>query len=284
MINKSASRRLCGAVGRQAINYASIGCWTQWHAERLLPDRREAEDAGAHEFVGDGCVGAPAGELDAARGNSKYGSRQDDAQQQRLENSPNYGKALKAADALFTPGAPLPDAVAGQLDPDNKRQAQKDAMLRVTEAGDRKLWTERVVEYFTKYPDMPEDPYFLDSLLDHPKDRIVDKALLLTTPMASVCLGCPELVVRVLLGEGWEGAAPMLRALGLVMLMPSADPREATEAGPARRGACRVVGPIRQQWRCASSVSQWPRARGAGGEQQVSRDGRFAILFRRRAQ
>lgn len=116
-------------------------------------------------------------ELDAARGKSKYGSRQDDAQQQRLENSPNYGKALKAADALFTPGAPLPDAVAGQLDPDNKRQAQKDAMLRVTEAGDRKLWTERVVEYFTKYPDMPEDPYFLDSLLDHPKDRIVDKAL-----------------------------------------------------------------------------------------------------------
>ncbi len=116
-------------------------------------------------------------ELDASRGKSKYGSRQEDAGQQRIENSPNYGKALKAADALFTPGAALPEAVAAQIDPDNKRQAQKDAMLRVTEAGDRKLWTERVVEYFTKYPDMPEDPYFLDSLLDHPKDRIVDKAL-----------------------------------------------------------------------------------------------------------
>lgn len=49
--------------------------------------------------------------------------------------------------------------------------------------------------------------------------RMVDKAMLITTPMGSVCLGCPELVVRVLLGPGWEGAAPMLRALGVVMLI-----------------------------------------------------------------
>lgn len=49
--------------------------------------------------------------------------------------------------------------------------------------------------------------------------RMVDKALLLTTPMAAVCLGCPELVVRVLLGPGWEDTAPMLRALGVVMFI-----------------------------------------------------------------
>ena len=34
-----------------------------------------------------------------------------------------------------------------------------------------------VVDFLEKYPDLPEDPYFLDSLLDHPRDRIVDKAL-----------------------------------------------------------------------------------------------------------
>lgn len=49
--------------------------------------------------------------------------------------------------------------------------------------------------------------------------RMVDKAMLLTAPMGAVCLGAPELVVRVLLGPGWEGAAPMLRALGIVMLI-----------------------------------------------------------------
>ena len=49
--------------------------------------------------------------------------------------------------------------------------------------------------------------------------RMVDKALLLTTPMGAVCIGCPELVVRVLLGSGWEEAAAILRALGVVMLI-----------------------------------------------------------------
>jgi hypothetical protein len=34
-----------------------------------------------------------------------------------------------------------------------------------------------VVEYIEKYPDLPDDPYFLDSLLDHPRDRIVDQSL-----------------------------------------------------------------------------------------------------------
>jgi hypothetical protein len=34
-----------------------------------------------------------------------------------------------------------------------------------------------VAAFLTEYPELPEDAYFLDSLLDHPKDRIVDKAL-----------------------------------------------------------------------------------------------------------
>lgn len=49
--------------------------------------------------------------------------------------------------------------------------------------------------------------------------RMMDKALLLTTPMGAFCLGCPELIIGVLLGKGWEPAAPMLRALALVMLV-----------------------------------------------------------------
>lgn len=114
-------------------------------------------------------------ELDAGRGKSKYNSRQDDPNQQRIERSPTYEKYKKAADALFT-GDALPDGLAQTFDPDGKRKAQKEAMQKVTEAPDRKAWVERVVAFLEQF-DMPEDPYFLDSLLDHPKDRIVDKAL-----------------------------------------------------------------------------------------------------------
>ncbi|MEW6430210.1 MAG: hypothetical protein AB1730_01770 [Myxococcota bacterium] len=115
-------------------------------------------------------------ELDAQRGKSRYHSRHDDPQQQRIERSASYEKYKQAADALFTGGA-LPEGLAQTFDPEGKRKIQKDAMKRITEAPDRKAWAERVVEYLEKYPELPNDAFFLDSLLDHPKDRIVDKAL-----------------------------------------------------------------------------------------------------------
>lgn len=114
-------------------------------------------------------------ELDAQRGKSKYHSRQDDPNQQRIERSASYEKYKKAADALFTGGA-LPQGLEATFDPDGKRKEQKTAMQRVSEAPDRKAWAERAVEFVEKY-DLPDDPFFLDSLLDHPKDRLVDKAL-----------------------------------------------------------------------------------------------------------
>jgi hypothetical protein len=115
-------------------------------------------------------------ELDAQRGKGKYQSRQDDPNQQRIERSASYEKYKKAADSLFA-GGELPRGLAETFDPEGKRKAQKEAMQKVTEAPDRKAWVERVVSFLETYPELPEDTYFLDSLLDHPKDRIVDKAL-----------------------------------------------------------------------------------------------------------
>jgi hypothetical protein len=115
-------------------------------------------------------------EIDAQRGRSKYHSRHDDPEQQRIERSASYQKYKQAADALFTGGA-LPEGLAATFDPEGKRQEQKAAMRRITEAPDRKAWAERVVEYLEKYPELPNDAFFLDSLLDHPKERIVDRAL-----------------------------------------------------------------------------------------------------------
>src|SRR5262249_61724984 len=81
----------------------------------------------------------------------------------------------QAADALFT-GGELPEGLAKTFDPDGKRQAEKDARMKLRELPDRKAWAAGVVEYIEKYPELPEDPYFLDSLLDHPREPIVDQA------------------------------------------------------------------------------------------------------------
>jgi len=115
-------------------------------------------------------------ELDATRGKSKYHSRQDDPQQQRIERSATYERYKAAADSLFT-GGELPDGLAKAFDPEGKRKAHKEAMLNLRELPDRQAWVAGVIDFLEKFPELPEDPYFLDSLLDHPREKIVDKSL-----------------------------------------------------------------------------------------------------------
>jgi len=115
-------------------------------------------------------------EIDAQKGKSKYHSRQDDPAQQKIERSASYQKYKAAADALFT-GGELPEGLAKTFDPEGKRKSQKDAMMKLRELPDRKAWAQGVVDFLEKFPELPEDAYFLDSLLDHPRERIVDKAL-----------------------------------------------------------------------------------------------------------
>lgn len=116
-------------------------------------------------------------EIDAQRGKgSKYASRQEDPKQQRIERSASYEKYKKAADSLFT-GGELPQGLAEKFDPEGRRRAQKNAMEKLREAPDRKAWAEGVLAFLEKYPELPEDTYFLDSLLDHPKARVSEMAL-----------------------------------------------------------------------------------------------------------
>ncbi len=86
-------------------------------------------------------------EIDAQRGKgSKYHSRQDDPAQQKIERSASYQKYKAAADALFT-GGELPEGLAKTFDPEGKRKAQKQAMLKVTESVPRADWVKAVVDY-----------------------------------------------------------------------------------------------------------------------------------------
>src|SRR5262249_57702699 len=102
--------------------------------------------------------------MDAGGGKSKDDSGEDDPAQQRIERSATYTRYKQAADSLFTGGA-LPEGLAKTFDPDGKRQAQKEAMSKLRELPDRKAWAQGVIEYLEKYPELPEDPYFLHSLL-----------------------------------------------------------------------------------------------------------------------
>ena len=122
-------------------------------------------------------------EIDAKKGRSRYPSRHDEVEQQRLERSPSYQRYKLAADALFT-GGELPEGLAKTFDPDGKRKSQKEAMLKLREM-ERRAWVEGVVEYLEKFPELPEDAYFLDSLLDHPRDRVVGKSLAKLEELAS---------------------------------------------------------------------------------------------------
>jgi hypothetical protein len=135
---------------------------------------RDKDDGGGGGFTGK--RNKSYREIDAQRGKSKYHSRQDDPAQQKIERSASYQKYKVAADALFT-GGELPEGLAKTFDPEGKRKSQKEAQMKLRELPDRKAWAQGVVDYLEKFPELPEDPYFLDSLLDHPKERIVDKAL-----------------------------------------------------------------------------------------------------------
>ncbi len=115
-------------------------------------------------------------EIDAQRGKSRSHSRQDDPAQQRIERSASYQKYKAAADSLFT-GGELPQGLAEKFDPDGKRKTQKQALQKLQQAESRQDWVQGVIDYLDKYPELPEDAYFLDSLLDHPRERIADKAL-----------------------------------------------------------------------------------------------------------
>jgi hypothetical protein len=114
-------------------------------------------------------------ELDASRGKSKHGSRSDDQRTEKLQQSASYEKYKKAADSLFGT-AELPPGLAEKFDPEGKRKELKGELNKISDAPNRKAWAELVVAFVEKNG-MPEDAFFLDSFLDHPKDRLVDKAL-----------------------------------------------------------------------------------------------------------
>jgi len=115
-------------------------------------------------------------EIDANRNKSPHASRQDAKDTSKIARSHSYEKYKKAADAIFTQGE-LPPALAEQFDAQGTRKAFRESIKKLMQPEDRASWIKGVAEFIEQYNELPDDIYFLDSLLDHPKEKIVCKAL-----------------------------------------------------------------------------------------------------------
>lgn len=114
-------------------------------------------------------------EIDKARDGKRSGAARVDKDQARFEQSKQYSRYKSAADKFFS-GDSLPDALADRVDPTGEGRARKDALAKVRNAEEFRVFATLAEEYAEKYG-LPDDPYVLDRLLGHPKEALVLKAL-----------------------------------------------------------------------------------------------------------
>ena len=115
-------------------------------------------------------------EIDKGRG-KRGPDRQAEMNQERMQRSQVYQDYKKSLDKMFG-GGEVPETMRDVLDPTGER-GRRDAALknvRKLESEDAKAWNEAVFAFCQEF-DLPEDPFLIDRLLDHPKARVVDKAL-----------------------------------------------------------------------------------------------------------
>jgi hypothetical protein len=149
----------------------------------------------------------------------KGGNRQrmqEERAQERIERSPMY-EQYKAKVSKLLSGSDLPDTVREKLDPTGAMKERDEALKKIKKVAteDRKQWAELVGEFVEKF-EIPEDAYLLVDLLDHPKDRVVEKSLdVLTTLAGSGALAgskCPKSIDQRLRSLEMMGSDPDVQA------------------------------------------------------------------------
>lgn len=101
-----------------------------------------------------------------------------DFKQERLVQTQAYQDYKKSVEKIFGGGGEVPEQMQGALDPKGEKGKRTAALKELArlEQENRKAWSDAVVQFVAEH-ELPDDPYFVVSLLDHPKDRVVDKAL-----------------------------------------------------------------------------------------------------------
>ena len=109
---------------------------------------------------------------------AKKKGQQPDWKQEQLSHTQSYQDYKKSVEKIFGGGGDVPEQMKDALDPTGTKGKRDLALkeLAKLEQESRKAWCDGVVTYLQDH-ELPDDPYFLDRLLDHPKDRVVDKAL-----------------------------------------------------------------------------------------------------------
>ena len=109
---------------------------------------------------------------------SKKKGQEPDWKQEKLSHTQSYIDYKKSVEKIFGGGGDVPDQMKGALDPSGAKGKRTAALkeLAKLEQENRKAWTDGVVTFVAEH-ELPDDAYFLVALLDHPKDRIIDKAL-----------------------------------------------------------------------------------------------------------
>lgn len=112
-------------------------------------------------------------EIDKMRDKSGS-SRKTDRDTENFQRSSGYSKYKSDLDRLFAGGAPLPEHLREKADPADVERDEERKKLSAIE--DPKAFHAAASAFLAKNP-LPDDPRFLDRLLGHPDEDLVDKAL-----------------------------------------------------------------------------------------------------------
>src|SRR5215472_8436253 len=114
-------------------------------------------------------------EIDKARGRSRHVSTSSDRERERFEKTTAYTRYKQNLERVFA-GGELSDALRDRLDPSGKGKAKDVVLKKIREAEDAKSFAAAVDELLAQH-DLPDDPYLLDRMLDHPRTEVVLKAI-----------------------------------------------------------------------------------------------------------
>ncbi len=114
-------------------------------------------------------------EIDKGRDKSSHTRTSSDRDRERFEKTSAYTRYKANLEKVFS-GGELSDAMRDRLDPKGEGKARDAALRKVREAETVAEFAAAVDAMLEKFP-LPDDPYLLDRLLDHPKPGPVQLAL-----------------------------------------------------------------------------------------------------------
>ncbi len=109
-------------------------------------------------------------EIDKGRDRGGRGRTSSDRERERFEKTSAYSRYKASLEKVFS-GGELPEAMRDRIDPEGKKKSRDAALRKIREAEGPKAFAEAVDELIAAH-DLPDDPYLLDRVLDHPKAEV----------------------------------------------------------------------------------------------------------------